>query len=158
MRPLRFGSINIDGIENKIDSVIDLMIENQFHFIACQETWLKPDQKISKFDNLFVCDLRMPVTLLPGDYPHRHTGGLLVIRNPQLTSAHDFQLIKKDESFNYMWFTFREKYTCGVFYLKPDLNQLSVKQALHSIKKYCSPRNPNCNTIVMGDFNIWLGN
>ncbi|KAJ1526471.1 hypothetical protein HK096_000038, partial [Nowakowskiella sp. JEL0078] len=68
---IQVASINVDGLVSSFNQITEILIKFKLHFIACQETWLKPQQRISRIDHLIVADLRLPAEENTG---HRHTG------------------------------------------------------------------------------------
>ena len=148
----KFATFNIEGIisnhYNKINNLLELITKNNFHFIALQETWLKPGRNLGPLEKLIVIDLREPAV-----NRGRQTGGICVFRHPTLTTESDFEPLEIDLKHRFLWFKFRN-FHIGVFYLTPHISKTEYADALSSAVKY---RRQHRKIILTGDFNTRLG-
>ena len=142
---LSFGSVNIAGLQLQYQQAIDLILTNSLHFLAIQETWLRPLQSLGPLQHLIVSDSRPPST---ADY---HSG-TLIIRNPKTTKKEDFQHLNSSNKGHYTWAKYRN-IIIGSFYLSPHLNRQEYTSALNSIKDLPNINFDNQQFIIMGDFN-----
>ena len=146
---LSFGSVNIAGLQLQYQQAIDLILTKSLHFLAIQETWLRPLQSLGPLQHLIISDSRPPAT---ADY---HSG-TLIIRNPQTTSKDDFQHITSSTKGHYTWAKYRN-IIIGSFYLSPHLSRQEYASALNSVKDIPNINFSTQQFIIMGDFNTRLG-
>ena len=147
---VRWGWINVGGIQGSLEEVLEFMHKNQFVFLVIGETWLRPADSLNH-----------PAILIDHRYPReefsrgRGIHGLMVLRNTQLTESSDFTELFRDEvNHTCIWFKFRT-IVVGGYYLPPGLDLTICRESLLIASEYLE--NQDYSVYLVGDLNMRMG-
>ena len=148
----KWGWLNVSGVRGSLEEVVQFMDEQEFSFLILGETWLKP-MDILRHPSI-VFDLRYP-----SRDPSKGRGihGLMVVRNPNLAEACDFEEVKRDqEHHSYIWFRFRGM-VFGGFYLPPSMELTVCIECVLSAEDIVARLGDGEPVFLVGDLNMRLG-
>lgn len=142
-KTIKTATLNVAGLEGHLPTLVRLIEQKDIHFLVITETWYRPTHQNNQFQDHIVMDIRSTSNSYRGE------GGILVLRNPNLTKASDFTVLFTHPKARCGWFKYGNT-IFGAFYLNPTLSKKDDLEAIRTVNQF----RPFINQVVMlGDFN-----